>query len=87
MVISVALDVICNSHVEEIHNKILGYFHRSLGQASHPTVSLATTSDGYLVHECKVGSTCAGCAFVAAGKESEEHACKHGYQTINWYLM
>ena len=62
--------------------------NRSLGQASHPIVPLSSQHVmGYLMHESKVGSTCAGCASVAApcqwGKESAEHACKHGYQTIN----
>ena len=49
-------------------------------------------SDGYLVHESKVGSTCAGCVLVAAPcqwvKESAEHACKAWISDYNryWYL-
>ena len=62
---------------------------RSLGQAFHPTVPLSTQQSWCLVHESKVWSTCADYTSVAEpcqGKESAEHACKHGYQIINWYF-
>ena len=38
----------------------------SLVQALNPPCIRPPCSDGYLVHDAKVGSTCAGCTFVAA---------------------
>ena len=58
---------------------------KSLGQALNPHCLWPPSSNGYLGHVSKVGSTCAGCALVAApyrGRKRVCWICMHRYQTI-----
>ena len=63
---------------------------RSLGQASHPAVPLVTQQ--WWVPGARIQGWIDMCwlrlcgSAVLGGQESAEHACKYGYQTINWYL-
>ena len=56
---------------------------KNLGQALNPHCLWPPSSNGYLGHVSKVGSTCAGCALVAApyrGRKRVGWTGMHGYQ-------